>query len=101
LLKTQNKIAKDIALQKAMEGEFKNLPHGCKLFYVEKGWESKILAEDVKFVKVDTLLSLENAIRDEDNKVIFIPIDALITDDNIEKLCQRNAIIKIFFKEVG
>lgn len=88
------------AQQKAMEGTCKFLPHGCRLFEVEEGWESIVISRDKNTVVSDTLLSLESALRDPEKKVIFIPLDALMTDADIEKLCQRNAVVKTLFKEV-
>lgn len=88
------------AQQNAMERSVKFLPHGCRLFEVEQGWESTMINRDKSVLVADTLLSLESALRDPENKVIFIPLDALMTDKDIEKLCQRNAIVKTFFREV-
>lgn len=88
------------AQQSAMERGCKFLPHGSRLFTVEQGWESTMINRDKSVLVADTLLSLESALRNSENKVIFIPFDALMTDGDIEKLCQRNAIVKTFFREV-
>jgi hypothetical protein len=88
------------AQRNAMERGCKFLPHGCRLFEVEQGWESTMISGDPSVAVADTLLALESALRDPENKVIFIPLDALVTDQDVEKLCQRNAILKTFFKEV-
>jgi acid phosphatase class B len=89
------------AQQRAMEGRFKFLPHGCKLFEVEQGWESTVIRGDESAVVVETLLELESALQNSGKKIIFIPRGALMTEQDIEKICQRNAIVKTFFKEVG
>lgn len=94
------KVALAAAQQKAMAQGAKPLPHGCRLFEVEKGWESGVIRRDPTTTVADTLLALEAALGDPDAKVIFIPHDALMTERDIEKLCQRNAITKTFFKEV-
>ena len=88
------------AQQNAMERGCKFLPHGCRLFVVEQGWESIMINRDKSVAVADTLLTLESAVRDPENKIIFIPMGALMTDQDIEKVCQRNAIVKTFFKEV-
>ena len=93
-------VALAAAQLKAMERGCKFLPHGCRLFEVEQGWESTMINRDKSVAVADTLLTLESALRDPENKIIFIPMGALMTDQDIEKLCQRNAIIKTFFKEV-
>lgn len=88
------------AQQNAMERNVRHLPHGCRLFQVEQGWESMSISRDKNVTVADTLLTLESALRDPQKKVIFIPLDALMTDADIEKLCQRNAAVKTLFKEV-
>ena len=94
------KTASVAAQRNAMERSCKFLPHGCRLFEVEQGWESVTISRDKNVTLADTLLALEAALRDPENKVIFIPLNAAMTDQDIEKLCQRNAIVKTFFKEV-
>ena len=97
-------LIKDVAVaaaqQNAMERGCKFLPHGSRLFLVEQGWESITIQSDPGVVVADSLLSLEAALNDPGNKIIFIPINAMMTDQDIEKLCQRNATVKTFFKEV-
>ncbi len=94
------KTAVAAAQQNAMERGCMFLPHGSRLFEVEQGWESTVISRDKGVIAADTLLVLEEALRDPENKIIFIPLGALMTDQDIEKLCQRNAIVKTFFKEV-
>src|SRR3954471_5309803 len=93
-------VAVAAAQQNAMERGCKLLPHGSRLFDVEQGWESITIRSDKGVAVADTLLTLEAALRDPENKVIFIPLGALMTDQDIEKLCQRNATVRTFFKEV-
>jgi hypothetical protein len=95
-----DEVASVAAQQNAMGRGCKFLPHGCRLFQVEQGWESAMISQDKGVTTVDTLLSLEAALCDPQSKVIFIPLGALMTDGDIEKLCRRNATIKTFFKEV-
>jgi hypothetical protein len=88
------------AQQNAMGRSHKSLPHGSRMFNVEQGWESTMIQRDKGVAVADTLLTLERALRDLENKIIFIPHGALMTDQDIEKLCQRNGVIKTLFKEV-
>ncbi len=94
------KTASVAAQQNAMERGCKFLPHGSRLFPVEQGWESTTISRDENVSVVSTLLELEETMQSADAKVIFIPIDALMTDADIEKICQRNATVRTFFKEV-
>lgn len=95
-----NDVAVAVAHQNAMERGCKFLPHGSRLFAVERGWESAVISRDKGVAVADTLLTLEKAVRDPESKVIFIPAGALVCDQDIEKICQRNAITKTLFKEV-
>lgn len=89
------------ASAKAMDRGCRFLPHGSRLFQVEEGWESGMMRRDKGVRSCDTLLSLEEAVRDADVKVIFIPADALMTAADIEKIIQRNGATKTLFQEVG
>jgi hypothetical protein len=93
-------VASVAAQKKAMEHGCKFLPHGCRLFQIPQGWESGMIGRDKAVTSCDTILSLEAAMRDPDAKVLFIPADALLTDGDIEKICQRNGVTKTLFKEV-
>lgn len=95
-----NGMAAAVAHQNAMERGCKFLPHGSRMFEVEQGWESATIRHDRGVAVADTLLALESALRDPDNAVIFIPMGAMMTGQDIERLCQRNAITKTLFKEV-
>ena len=95
-----DKIGAAAAQQKAMERGPTFLPHGCRLFRVEAGWEANMIRRDKAVASCDTLLSLEEAVRSVDVKVLFIPMSATFTDADIEKICQRNGVTKTLFKEV-
>jgi len=89
-----------VAQQNAMARGVRHLGHGCRLFSVEFGWESAMIKGDKGVPTCDTMLSLEDAMKNENVKVIFIPADALMTDEDIEKICARNGVLKTLFKEV-
>ena len=93
-------LAVTIAQQKAMERGPTFLPHGCRLFRVDAGWEGNMIRRDKGVASCATLLELEDALRNEAVKVVFIPLEALFSDAEIEKLCQRNGVTKTLFKEV-
>lgn len=95
-----NKTAVAVAQQNAMERSVKLLPHGCRLFTVERGWESKMVAGDAGVATCETLLELDHAVEDGGTKVIFIPLGATMSDADIERVCQRHGVIKTLFREV-
>lgn len=97
---TLEEVAAAVAQQKAMERGPTFLPHGCRLFRVDQGWESNMIRRDKGVAACSTLLELEDAMRNQDVKVLFIPADALYSDAEIEKICQRNGVTKTLFKEV-
>lgn len=97
---TLDELGSVVAQQKAMERGPLFLPHGCRLFQVASGWESNMIRKDKGVATAETLLELEAALRNPDVKVLFIPVNALMTTPDIEKICQRNGVTKTLFKEV-
>jgi hypothetical protein len=95
-----DKVGAAVAQQKAMERGPLFLPHGSRLFQVASGWESNMIRQDKGVASAETLLELEAAIRNPEVKVVFIPVNALMTTPDIEKICQRNGVTKTLFKEV-
>ena len=93
-------VAVTVAQEKAMERGPTFLPHGSRLFRTESGWESNIIKHDKGVTSCETLLELEAAIKDPSVKVLFIPVNAIIADSDIEKICQRNGVAKTLFKEI-
>lgn len=83
-----------------MERGTRFLAHGSRLFSVSSGWESDMIRQDKGVASCGSMLALEEAMRDEDVRVIFIPHDAMLTDADIEKICERNGATKTLFKEV-
>ena len=97
---TLEEVGAAVAQQKAMERGPLFLPHGSRLFQVASGWESNMIRRDKGVASCETMLELEAAIRDQDVKLVFIPLNAIITNADIEKICQRNGVTKTLFKEV-
>lgn len=93
-------VAVAVAQENAMERGPTFLPHGCRLFRTEQGWESNMIKRDKGVSSCETLLELEAALRDPDVKILFIPLNAIIADADIEKVCQRNGVSKTLFKEI-
>ncbi len=89
-----------VAQQNAMERGLVFLPHGCRLFKVGSGWESDMIKRDKGVASCETLLELEAALKNPDVKVLFIPVNAIIAEKDIEKVCQRNGVTKTLFKEI-
>lgn len=92
-------VADLIASREAMSGGPLHVGHGSRLFYVPVGWESRRLGGMAEVVRCHTMLELEEALRDENIRVIFLPQDAMMSQGDIEKICQRNAAIKTIFWE--
>ncbi len=92
------KLAREIARRDALE-HFEFLPHNSKLYRVEKSWKTSIIKDDPKVREVGSLLEFERAVCDSNINIIFIPSTALISDDGIIRVCQRNAVGKTILKE--
>jgi len=77
-----------------------HLPHGSKLYWVDHGWKSSMIGDDILIQTVTTLREFEEAMQASEVHTIFMPQDALISIQGIEKICQRNGVPKTIFKEV-
>lgn len=97
---TLDELGAAVAQQKAMERGPVFLPHGCRLFQVASGWESNMIRRDKGVATAASMLEFEAALRDQEVKVVFIPVNAIMTDADVEKICQRNGVTKTIFKEV-
>lgn len=94
------KTASVVSQQAAMEQSFTLLDHGSRLFEVQAGWQSRSIQTDPAVTCCETLLELENAVRDPDAKIIFMSFRALIMPSDIETIIKRNGATKTLFKEV-
>ena len=93
-----DKLSREIARRDIM-GDFEHLSHGSRLYTLETNWKSSIIIDDFKAREVQTLTEFERAVADPDTDFIYIPSSALITREGIERVCDRNALSKIIFKE--
>lgn len=93
-------VAATVAQERAMERGPTFLPHGCHLYKCEAGWESNMIRRDKGVVSCETLLELEAALKDAEAKVLFIPMNAIIADEALEKVILRNGVTKTLFKEI-
>ena len=84
---------------KAMQGQTVFLPHGSRLFFVAPGWETKTIAADRHVATCKTIMEFQSAMRDEKVRVVFIPADALLVQEDIERVCQRGSAAKTIFSE--
>lgn len=95
-------LASVMAQHNAMARRCVFLPHGSCLYEIETGWE----AFSLQFgrhpvVCVTTRGEFERALKDPDGGPIFIPLSSSLPLEEIEKLCQRYAIVKTIYREVG
>lgn len=97
---TLKQVGAAAAQQNAMERGARFLAHGTRLFTVPAGWESQMIRQDKGVPTCESMLELEEAMHNENVRVIFIPQDAMLTDGDIEKICARNGVTKTLFKEV-
>lgn len=87
------------AQHKAAERGGQSLSFGSTLYSVLRGWESDVIREEGNVTTCATLLEFETALK-SDCKAIFVPLDAIMQDSDIEKVCARNGAAKAIYKEV-
>ncbi len=93
------KLAREIARRDAMEG-WDPLPHDSKLYFVEKGWKSLIINDDPAVETVMSLWEMERAFK-RGVIYVFIPSDATVTIEGIEKVCERSGVTVSVLLEEG
>ncbi len=96
---TLRRVAVVLAQQEGMAGRQKFLAHGSRLFYVPSGWQGNALANDAGVAVCATLRELDIAMRDENKPVIFLPVDAMMSQEDIERVSQRHGVTKTLFWE--
>lgn len=96
---TLRRVSVVLAQQEGMAGSQKFLAHGSRLFRVPAGWQGNALANDAGVAQCANLRELDAAVRDENKPVIFLPADAMMTEEDIEKVCQRHGVVKTLFWE--
>ncbi len=94
-------LARVIAQRNAMSRGMRMLPHGSRLYEIECGWESFVLETGPDAaVRVLNRREFEDAIKDPEQAVIFIPLMCPLSLEEIEKICQRHGITKTLYQEV-
>jgi len=93
-------VARQAARLRAMEaGPMEVLPHGTRLYFVDKGWESSIIETDPNVRTVADLRAFEEAFKDPEVGTVFVPKGALVTLDGLMRICRKYAVPKVIYKE--
>ncbi len=93
------RLAPLLAELEALAGAVRFLPHGSRLFRLPAGWQAAAFLQRLDVARCQTLLDLDAALQDENRPVIFLAKDAMMTENDIEKLCQRHGVTKTLFWE--
>lgn len=72
---------------------------GQEIYQIKAGWASTELKEDKNIKCVQTCLEFENAMQKPETTTIFIPKEALITNEKVFEIVQRNGLVKTIFIE--
>lgn len=94
-------ITEMLAEQTVLKSEYKIMPHGSRLITVQPGWEMDYLVKNNPDAVKDTLRGLEAALQNPDIKTIFMTRAALMTENDIVRVCQRNPTPKTLVREGG
>ena len=93
-------IARQAARLRVMEtGPMEILPHGTRLYFVDKGWESSIIEGDPNVRIAADLRAFEEAFKDPEVGTVFVPKGALVTLDGLTRICRKYAVPKVIYKE--
>lgn len=89
---TLRRMAVLLAQQEGLAGQQVFLPHGGRLCRVPAGWQGAALSGDPAVAVCASLRELDAAVRDANKPVIFLPADAMMTTEDIERVCQRHGV---------
>ena len=93
-----NELAQKIARMRALS-EPVGEALGQKVYQMKEGWETDTLKNDKDIKCVMTCSELEDAIRKPETEAIFVPKKALITNEKLFEIIQRNGLSKTVFIE--
>lgn len=96
---TLRRVMAVLAQQEGMAGRQKQMAHGSRLFYVPSGWQGRALGGAEGVTVCANVRELDAAVRDANKPVIFLPVDAMMTEEDIEKVCRRHGVVKTLFWE--
>lgn len=96
---TLRRVSVLLAQQDAMQAEQHMLSHGSRLYRVPAGWQARVVADDPGVAVCQTLLQLDHAVADANKPVIFLPVGAMMTVEDIDKVCRRHGAVKTLFWE--
>lgn len=96
---TLRRVSVLLAQQEAMTGAQHMLSHGSRLYRVPAGWQSTVVAGDPGVAVCASLRELDAAVRDENKPVIFLPVGAMMTVEDIDQVCRRHGAVKTLFWE--
>lgn len=70
---------------------------GSEVYKVQAGWECAQIRQDPNVVEVTTVAELEAAVQDPEQATIFVPNDAAVTLEILERVLKRNSLEKTIF----
>lgn len=79
-------------------------PVGCvndsSIYQVSAGWQREKLLGDADVIIVQDALEFEGVLKNPNQHTLFIPKDALLTQEIAERILERNVLSKTVFWEV-
>ena len=93
------RIACRLARQQVMAaGKFLTVA-GSDVYQVKAGWECAQLQQDPNVARASTVVEFESAVQDPEQVTVFIPKNATITQETLERVLARNSQDKTVFWE--
>jgi len=97
---TVNRMLAHLALQKATEGAHQSASHGSTLCRIPKGsWQADTIRKSADMPQAHSPMDLRQMTQDPAMPVIFVPADAALTLDAIERICAESPLNKMIIWE--
>ena len=98
--KDVSSILEHLALQSAADSGAQGLDHGSTICRLPvKSWQADIIRKTPNMPQALNPAELRRAIQDPEVTVIFVPEEAIVTRDVIDRICVENSLRKMIVWE--
>lgn len=99
----QNEIPELLRIlsRKTLEDMYLGSVNGSDIYQLQQGWQREIIAADPAVCVVMNTTDFEQAVISPDVSSIFVPHNAVITQELVERILLRNPLSKTVYWEVN
>lgn len=95
-------VLESVALEAAAQKARRSGGHGSRLARLPAGsWRAQVIRDAAATLVAYTPQSLRDAMTQREGYVVFLPRDAIVTEDVIEKICASSPFDKLVVWENG